>query len=207
MRFRAVRNYKEFWSTLSNADRAKLNKVTKLVKKFADRRAPRSNTEEELLIEKAVKEAQVDKELFERWWTVLMPVLTKRATFDFARLVMWSKLAPGMLRSDPLGAAKLAAQNLKVTADYIYEEARCGNQRFFIELGKCLSGEIKGESFKDKDYQIIRILSINPSMSAKQAVRKLRARGVSMTEEHFRVSKARLKSAIEAAREEFDRSK
>ena len=202
----AMRSYKQFWAKLSDADRAKLNKVSKLVKKFADRRAPRSETEEDLLIEKAVKEAQVDKELFERWWTLLMPVLTKRATFDFAVRVMWSKLAPGMLRNDPLGVAKLAAKNLKVTADYIYKEALRGNQRFFIELGKCLSGEIKGESFNDKDYQIIRILSVNPSISAKWAVRKLRTKGVHMTEEHFRVAKARLKGAIEAARAEYDQA-
>jgi hypothetical protein len=203
----AIRNYKDFWATLSNAERAKLEKVHKLLKHLRNRGAPlNSETEAELLIGKAVNDAHIDKELFGRWWAVLVPVLTNRARFDSVRALMWAKIAPGTLRGDLLGVAKLAAQGLKASADRIYEQARRGNKRFFIDLGKCLSGEIKRDLVDAIDDEILRILSISPSISAKEAVRKLSAKGWQITEENFRVRKQRLKAAITDARGEYDRS-
>jgi len=203
----AMKNYKQFWAALSDADRAKLEKVHKLLKHYRNRGAPMaSDREAELLIEKAVQEAHVDQELFDRWWTVLVPVLTLGGHSDFALLLMWSKLAPGILRGDPLGAAKLAANDLRHAADRIYEEARHGNERFFIELGKCLSGEIKRDLVDAIDKQMLRILSINPSMSAKEAVRRLALKGYQITEENFRVRKQRLKAGVAASRTEYDQS-
>src|SRR5262249_40272497 len=54
----AMKNYKQFWAALSDADRAKLEKVHKLLKHYRNRGAPMaSDREAELLIEKAVQEA------------------------------------------------------------------------------------------------------------------------------------------------------
>jgi hypothetical protein len=203
----AIRNYKQFWTTLSDADRTRLVKVHKLLKQFAKRGASlSSDTAAELLIEKAIQQAQVDSELFDKWWTVLTPVLSYGISYEIATSLVWAKIAPGLVRDDPLGEARLAATDLRFSADRIYEQARHGNERFFIELGKCLSGEIKRDLVDAVDNQILRILSSRPSTSAKEAVQILRTKSFQITEENFRVRKQRLKAAIRAGREEYDQS-
>jgi len=71
------------------------------------------------------------------------------------------------------------------------------DKRFFIDFGKCLSGEIKDTTLFDKrDCDLAEIVLFSPQMSAKDAVRELKRRGHrGITEENFRMWKMRLLKA------------
>jgi hypothetical protein len=77
-------------------------------------------------------------------------------------------------------------------------------KRFFIELGKCLSGEIKSKA-DEIDTDIAHIIAANSSITAADAVRELETRGWHITQEAFRMRKQRLKRAAAAAHEAYDR--
>jgi hypothetical protein len=89
-------------------------------------------------------------------------------------------------------AAKLAADNLEDSAELIHLAAQQGASEFFIILGKCLSSEIKSTLRDKMNLEIAEMLSQNPSISAKEGVRKLKKRGWNISEENFRVRKQRL---------------
>jgi len=90
--------------------------------------------------------------------------------------------------------AKLAAFDLKAYKAEIFLPAATREKRFFIDLGKCLSGEIKS-GFDKLDVAIASILLQNPSIKAKDAVRELkRRRHPAISEENFRMRKQRLKA-------------
>ncbi len=205
----AIKKYNDFWGALSDAERAKLKKLHKMLVRNVkrDRAWITSDDRADYYIRKTAEEVHVDRELFDRWWSVLVPLMSMRVRFETSRALTWAKIAPGILQGDSLPEAKLAAQNLKVGADPISMEAKRDNRRFFIELGKCLSGEIKPELFDDMDWDLVRILCINPSTTAKDAVRKLEKKGWHITEEAFRVRKQRLRRAIVAARKAYDQPK
>ena len=194
----AIKKYNDFWGALSDAERAKLKKLHKMLVRNVkrDRAWITSDDRADYYIRKTAEEVHVDRELFDRWWSVLVPLMSMRVRFETSRALTWA-----------LPEAKLAAQNLKVGADPISMEAKRDNRRFFIELGKCLSGEIKPELFDDMDWDLVRILCINPSTTAKDAVRKLEKKGWHITEEAFRVRKQRLRRAIVAARKAYDQPK
>jgi hypothetical protein len=67
-----------------------------------------------------------------------------------------------------------------------------GDRQFFIDLGKCLSGEIKTEVYSKRDSDIAELIFSKPHLSAKEAVRELSKRDHRITEENFRVRKMRL---------------
>jgi hypothetical protein len=89
-------------------------------------------------------------------------------------------------------AAKLAAQNLKDSAELIHLAAQQDIREFFILLGKCLSREIKSMLRDKMNVEIADMLSENPSISAKEGMRELKKRGWQISEENFRVRKQRL---------------
>jgi hypothetical protein len=72
-----------------------------------------------------------------------------------------------------------------------------GDKQFFIDLGKCLSGEIKTEVYSKLELDIAELVFSKPQLSAKEAVRELSKRGHKITEEHFRVGKMRLLKVLE----------
>jgi hypothetical protein len=72
-----------------------------------------------------------------------------------------------------------------------------GDKQFFIDLGKCLSGEIKTEVYSKLELDIAELVFSKPHLSAKEAVRELSKRGHKITEEHFRVEKMRLLKVLE----------
>jgi hypothetical protein len=204
---RAIEDHNHFWSALSDGERAALQELHKLlVKNLKGRTHSMTESQADFYIEKTVEEAGVDKQLFQRWWKVLVPYVNCGVRFNQARSLLWAKIAPSEIRDDSLAAAKLAARNLKNSADRVRMEAERENRRFFIDLGKCLSGEIKPEPFSDMDSEIVRILSINPSITAKDAVCELAKKNWHISEDHFRVIKQRLKRAIIANRAEYDQS-
>ena len=108
-----------------------------------------------------------------------------------------------VLRDHSLIRAKLAARMVKETGDLDFSfwlvllAIETNDKRFFIDFGKCLSGEIKDPTLFDKrDRDIAEIVACNPEMSAKEAVRELEKRGHrGITEDNFRRGKMRLLKA------------
>jgi len=103
-------------------------------------------------------------------------------------------------------AAKNCARNLKGAWRPIAREAQKGNRQFFIDLGKCLSGEIDSTLYEKSDYDLADIVGRNPSISASEAVREMMKRGhPKMTEETLRMRKYRLMRDARAARKVWEK--
>ena len=109
-----------------------------------------------------------------------------------------------MLKDDSLVRAKLAAKLVQQTGSFycaatllVLLAIEANDKRFFIDFGKCLSGEIKDSTLFDKrDRDLAEIVLFSPQMSAKDAVRELMRRGhCGMSEENFRMWKMRLLKA------------
>jgi hypothetical protein len=80
-------------------------------------------------------------------------------------------------------------------------QALMKNKEFFIQLGKCLTGEIDRQFMDQRDVDIAEIVLFHPRLSARDAVSALRRRGHrGITEENFRMWKMRLLNA----KEEYD---
>jgi hypothetical protein len=111
--------------------------------------------------------------------------------------IVWGTVGDSLIR------AKLTARWFQQTGSfglvaYLIELATARNDKqFFVDLGKCLSGEIKDSTLFDKrERDIAEIVLFNPQMSAKDAVRELQKRGHRrITEENFRMWKTRLLKA------------
>jgi hypothetical protein len=93
-------------------------------------------------------------------------------------------------------AARLVSQDLMAFSETVGNAAATGSKQFFIYLGKYLSGELKNDMWDRLDVAVLRILFENPSIAAKDAVRELKERGGwTLTEDHFRMRKKRLRFA------------
>jgi hypothetical protein len=93
-------------------------------------------------------------------------------------------------------SAKGASKHLKANSEIIGEAAKKEDKQFFIDLGKCLSGEINAEICDPLEHDIAFVVLGNPLITAKNAVRELKERGGwTLSEEHFRVIKKRLRLA------------
>jgi hypothetical protein len=70
------------------------------------------------------------------------------------------------------------------------------NKEFFIQLGKCLTGEIDRQLVGKRDIDIGEIVLFHPELSARDAVRELVRRGHRpITEQNFGMWKMRLLKA------------
>jgi hypothetical protein len=70
------------------------------------------------------------------------------------------------------------------------------NKEFFIQLGRCLTGEIDRQLVDKRDIDIAEIVLVHPELSAGDAVRELERRDHrGITEENFRMWKMRLLKA------------
>src|SRR5262249_36154461 len=127
-------------------------------------------------IDEDAKEASVTRELLDRWRRVSMPLLSCVADHSTASLLTWVKVRQQLLQGDWLTLAKHAAQNLKAAKNLICMAAEERNQKFFIYLGKCLSGEIKS-THRDIDHDIAYLINNSAPIKARDAVRELNARG------------------------------
>jgi hypothetical protein len=72
-------------------------------------------------------------------------------------------------------AAKFAAGNL---ADWkskwlLLKAAETNNKKFFVDLGKMLSGDLDSTSIDPMEFDIARVLTRYPSISEKDALREL----------------------------------
>jgi hypothetical protein len=116
-------------------------------------------------------------------------------------LLMVAKLQDkDVLEDDSLIRAKTAAKvaeqtgSLYSSTGLVLLALATNDKRFFIDFGKCLSGDIKDSTLFDKrDVDIAQIVLFNPQMSAREATLELERRGHrGITEENFRMWKMRL---------------
>jgi hypothetical protein len=113
-----------------------------------------------------------------------------------SELLVWSKLAP-QVEEDSSFFAKWASHDLKANKGILLKAAERNDKRFFIDLGKCLSGEMNPGMHDKMDECVALILAYNPSILARKGVRALEKLGCpSITEDNFRVRKQRLKRAV-----------
>ena len=102
-------------------------------------------------------------------------------------------LALGKQRKDHSRvSAKMTAPDLPGSADVIYLAAANNDKKFFIYLGKYLSGKREPEVISRMERDVVSILLKNPSISAKDAVREMQKRGWTMNEESWRMQRMRL---------------
>jgi hypothetical protein len=157
------------------------------------------------LLKKAARKARVDRKLLDKWrnaqelcWGIAKAQGTYSKLHSEGILLLAER---DLYLERGWGyAARLAAQNLKDSAELIQLAAQQDAKEFFITLGRCLSGEIKAMLRDKMDADIADILSENPLITAKEAVRELKRRGREITEDNFRVRKQRLlRSAYRAA--------
>jgi hypothetical protein len=99
---------------------------------------------------------------------------------------------PRVRRNLTLNLAKIVAHDLKANQEAIRRAADRNDEKFFILLGKCLSGEITPDLFDKTDHDIGEILTHDPATTAKEAVRELKRRGHAINEEMFRMRKLRI---------------
>jgi hypothetical protein len=93
--------------------------------------------------------------------------------------------------------AKLVSKNLKAGKDYLLQAAERNEAKFFIHLGKCLSGEVDSTLFDSMDLYIAGLLTRYPSITARDVVDQLRRAGYPrISEDNFRVRKQRLKGKL-----------
>jgi hypothetical protein len=139
----------------------------------------------------------------------IFPIWFKDACIDSRRPLTIDDLDLG----NWLPYAKFTAQTLKRSGaefwDALLIVRPIGSKhflnRFFIDLGKCLSGEIKCELWDKMDVEVAEIVLCNPSISAKAGVPELKKWGdVTISEDNFRMRKMRLKRVMRE-RDAFDR--
>lgn len=104
---------------------------------------------------------------------------------------------PKDLRNSSRFVAKLVSQDLKGFAKTVARAAETEDKQFFIDLGKCLSGELKREIWDRMDIAIASIVLANPSITAKDGVLELARFGFPIpdndAESFFRMRKKRLR--------------
>jgi hypothetical protein len=118
---------------------------------------------------------------------------------DPGRLTFEAKILPRLLQNWLRVVAQcLAINGLKKSAEAIRCFAQLNEKKFFIELGKALSVKTDETTLCDPVTRaVVDIISKNPSISAKDALRELGR--PDWTEETFRERRYRLKRAIREA--------
>ena len=170
--------------SMPDSERVKFKRLLKNVELLCD-------------LEKAARKARVDRKLLDKWRNaqeLCWGIAGAQCTFNkvHSEGILFLAKRALYLEHGWGYAARLAAQNLKDRAELIQLAAQHDAKEFFIILGRCLSGEIKSTSHDTMDADVADILSENPSITAKEAVRELRKRGREISEENFRVRKQRL---------------
>jgi hypothetical protein len=147
-------------------------------------------------VEKAAAKARVSKGLLDKWMNAPEISLAVNNALIEAHPspFFWAKIArPHLQQQDWRYLAKLTAHNLKDWKDIIRFAAENNEKKFFVDLGKCLSGEINCTLRDQMEIDIADILHCNPSISAKDAVREMEERRWTVSEEALRMRKQRMK--------------
>jgi hypothetical protein len=165
---------------------------------------------------KAAARSRVNRTLLDRWmntpglsWKINMAFNEAQAIAhggDTADDVLWrAKVAPELekdaecFRKDGQRyrksrvIAKLAARDLKAYRWHIAQAANNNDKYFFIDLAKCLTGDIATDFYDKLDRDIAEICCSDRTITAPAAVAELKRRGHdSVNEEQFRMRKKRL---------------
>jgi hypothetical protein len=154
---------------------------------------------------RVAKVANSVRQIFAKMAALTSDLWIRRPRRSLASLLLMSAKLQNreMLQDDSLIRAKLAAKAAQQTGSldfcswFVDLAIEANDKQFFIDFGKCLSGEIKDSTLFDKrERDIAEIVLFNPQMSARDAVRELQKRGHrEITEENFRMWKMRLLKA------------
>ncbi len=164
---------------------------------------------------KAAGKSRVSRALLDKWmntpglsWkinTAFNEAQGMAHSGDTAADVIWgAKVAPelekdakifratGQRHRESRVVAKLAAHDLKAYRWHIAQAANNNDKHFFIDLSKCLAGEIATAFHDQLDYDIADICCTQRTITAPAAIAELKERGHSVNEEQFRMRKKRL---------------
>jgi hypothetical protein len=196
---RLGKDYNLFCNALSNRERLDLNRFLKYVALLKD--------DFELGdVEKAAEKAHVSMELIKRFMSVYVPIMDWSTHAIAVKVLSWAK---GLAGNNWLSIAKLAAQDLKACKGFICKAADENNKRFFIDLGKCLSGEIKSPAVSKREIDLAHIICRQPT--SKDEMREWKNRGWQSSKKDggavFRNQKKPLLDAFKAARELHEQSR
>jgi hypothetical protein len=175
----------KFMQAMLDGERAKFKRLLKNIELLGD-------------VEKAAQKARVGRTLFDKWretQALCWGIATALGTYSQVHgegILFLAKRSRYLEDAWGYAWAKLASQNLKASAELIHFAAQQDAKKFFIALGKCLSGEVKATLDDKVDADVAHILSEQPSISAKEALRELKRRGHHLSEENFRERKHRL---------------
>jgi TolB-like protein len=171
---RIVADAKKKWNALSRSERAKCRELMKNFVIHGD-------------LSRAAERAGISSDLVDKLLSVHRPATVFDIRYTASGNLMRAKLRQGV----PVGA-KIAARNLKAHSSIILNAAERNDQKFFRELGKCLSGRSKPEWTSAMSRDVASIFVLKPDIPAKEGVRLLRELGWTMTEDDFRMWKKRL---------------
>ena len=130
-----------------------------------------------------------------------LKMLSKMGPFEMKPGRANSELVDDIDFGDWLAQAKFAAMAFKHPDPELFRAAleiaiTVKHRKFFIDLGKCLSGEIDPQLWDKRDLDITEIVLSSPRVSASDAICELRKRGHrGITEDNFRMWKMRLLKA------------
>ncbi len=153
--------------------------------------------EEELRAAKKIKGrkgAKITNRVLARRQKVLCLLEPKLAPMKAKAALLQAKIYPSLEQDPAFVLAKFAANNLKFFHKRIHEAAKKNDKRFFIHLGRFLSGQNNAELFDPIDLAVTELVCSDPLIKAPEAVRKLEMRGWKMTEEAFRMRKQRVRT-------------
>jgi len=165
---------------------------------------------------KAAGKSRVSRALLDKWmntpgicWAIDTASHEAQLTLhsgDTAESVLWRvKILPQLKKDaevfkatgqhdrESRVVAKIAAQDLKGSRWEIVQAANNSDKHFFIDLGRCLSGEISTRFYTQLEHDVADICCANRSISARDALCELIKRGHNdVSEEHFRVLRSGL---------------
>jgi hypothetical protein len=174
---------------MSNGDRRKLDRLLINIELFGD-------------VDKAARQVGISSKLLNKWksasdifWVI------EHALSEAKRIAKGKEFVPLWFtpeaENDWRFLAKVVSKNLKAGKAYLLQAAENNDREFFIDLGKCLSGEIDCTLFDSMDLYIAGLVTRYPSIAAKDAVDQLTRVGFPrITEDNFRVRKHRLKGNV-----------
>jgi hypothetical protein len=179
---------------MSDSERAKLNRLLINIELLTD-------------VEKAANNVGISSKLLHRWtstpeisWAISEAMIEgqRMAKGEVQTFVpLW---VPPELMSNRRFRAKRASQDLKAAKGEILVAIEDDDKEFFIDLGRCLSGEIDTtDNFLDRrECYVAGLLTRYPTIAAKDAVDQIARAGFPrMSEENFRMLKKRMKNKVE----------
>lgn len=193
---------KKRMQSMSNTERAKLTRMLTNIEFLGD-------------VGKAAATSRVSRKLLDKWlntpgvsWQINIAFNEAQALLHCGRTaddILWrAKIEPELIKDAEVFQAtgqrnreskvivKLVARDLKAHRWQIVQAANNGDNHFFIDLGRILSGDASAELYDKLDADIAELWCQDPTISAGKAVTDLEQLGHTITEDGFRVRKRRL---------------